>query len=282
MPHVAVLTDSTSCIPPALVRDLCIHVVPLQLNWDGHVYLDGQGLTPDEFYRRLRSSHAHPSTATPSVGQLIAAFRRAAEGADAVVAILLTETLSSTINVARRAAQEVRTPFHIVDSGTAANSQGFVVLAAARDASRGASLSQVIATAQACQKRVGLVLTMETLEHLRRGGRIGRAATFLGTQLSIQPVLALANGQVQPIAARRTRKAAIDRIVAEVHKVVREKPIRASVFHGDAAPEALALAERVQREFQCVEFFVTEFTPVMGAHTGPGTLGIAYCLEEPA
>ncbi len=280
---VAIVTDSAACVPPDLARAYRMQVVPYQLVWDGQVYLDGQGLTPSEFYRRFRTSSTYPTTATPTIGQFITAYQRAAEYAqEGVVAVLVAGTLTSTVRLAQQAAQEVNIPVRIVDTHTGATPEGFIALAAARAAWRGASLDEVVAVAEAYRERVGMFFAMETLEHLHRGGRIGKAATLLGARLRIQPVLTVAEGQVQPVTVTRSRQRALERLVEETAKVVGTRPIRASVFHADVPEEAQQLAERVQREFNCLEFFISEFTPVMGAHTGPGIIGIAYCLEDAA
>ncbi len=279
MAGTAIVTDSAACLSAASVREHQIEVVPYQLVWDGQVYLDGQDLTPGEFYRKFRSCQTYPTTATPTAGHFAAAYRRAAERADSIAVLVLPQTLTSTYLVARQAAEGFDIPIQIVDAGTAACAQGFVVLAAARAANGGASLQQVVAAAEDCRARVGMFFAMETLEHLRRGGRIGRAATLLGARLSIQPVLTLAGGQVQPVAVHQRRRSAIDRVVKEVHRAVKGRPIRAAIFHADVPAEAAQLADRVQHEFHCVECAVSEFTPVMGAHTGPGIIGICYGIE---
>lgn len=278
--HIVVMTDSAAAVPPSLARAHGIRVVPHQLVWDGQVYLDGEGLTPDAFYRRLRADGTYPTTATPTLGQFIAAYRRAAEGATGIVSIHVTGRLTSTVRVARQAAREAGVPVRVVDSGTAATPQAFIALEAARAAERGAPLDQVVAVAEECRGRVGMFFAMETLEHLRRGGRIGRAATLLGARLNIQPVLTLEDGQVQPVTLTRTRRKALDRVVEETAKVVGDRRVRMAVFHADVLDEALELAERVRQEFDCLEVSVCEFTPVVGAHTGPGIIGLGYCVEE--
>ena len=222
---IAIVTDSAACVPPALAQEYGIQVVPYQLVWDGQVYLDGQGLTPAEFYRRFRTSPTYPTTATPTLGQFIIAYQRAAEYAEGVVAVLVAETLTSVVRLAQQAAREVNVPVCIVDSRTGATPEGFVVLEAARAARKGASLDQVVAAAESCRERVGMFFAMETLEHLHRGGRIGKAATLLGARLRIQPVLTLAEGQVQPVTVTRSRQRALDRLVEEVAKAVRERPM---------------------------------------------------------
>jgi len=144
---VAILTDSAACVPPALAQEYGIEIVPFQLIWDGEVYLDGQGLTPAEFYRRFRASSTYPTTATPTLGQFIAAFQRAAEHAEGVVGIFVSEALTSTVRLARQAAQELNIPVYILDSRNGATTEGFIALAAARAARRGASLEEVVAVA---------------------------------------------------------------------------------------------------------------------------------------
>lgn len=281
-PSVHIVTDSQACIPPAMLRQYGIRVVPYQLIWDGQVYLDGQDISPTEFYQRFRSSTTYPTTATFTLGSLIEVFQQAAEDAQAVVGIFVAGTLSSAVSMAQRAAREISTPVYVVDSQTAASAQAFMVLHAARVAAQGATAEEVIAAAENCRSRTGMFFTFETLEHMHRGGRLGQAATLLGARLNIQPVLTLTNGQVRPIAVTRTRHRAIDRILQEARNAVGDRPTRAAVFHADVLDEANELAARVQSELNCVEFFISEFTPVMGAHTGPGVLGIGYCLEEEA
>lgn len=278
---IAIVTDSAAGLPAALIEQYNIHVIPYQLIWDGQVYLDGQGLTATEFYRRFRESPTHPTTSQPAPGSFIELYRRLAAKAEGIISIHVPETLSSTVRVARLAAQEVdQVPIEVVDARTAATPEGFIVLAAARAARRGATLRQVVSIAEACRERVGMYFTLETLEHLNRGGRIGQAAALLGSRLRIQPVLTLINGQVRPITVTRSRRQAKERVLDELARQVGDRPIRASVMHGDVAAEAEEMAEQVRERFCCIEFFATEFTPVMGAHTGPGIIGVTYCLED--
>lgn len=278
MPGIAIVTDSAACLPPALAQEYGIHIVPYELVWDGETYLDGQDITPQEFYRLFRTRPTYPTTASPTIGRFVETFQRAAQEAEGIVAILVPENLTSTVRVARQAAEMIPIPLRIIDAQTAATAEGFIALEAARAARRGASLEEVAAAAEACRKRVGLCFTLETLEHLRRGGRIGRAATLLGARLNVQPIVTLAQGQVQPVAITRNRQRALETIIAQVRRAVGDRPIRAAVAHADALEDAMILSERVQREFHCVEFFISEFTPVMGAHTGPGVVGVCYCL----
>ena len=280
-PKIAIVTDSAACIPPAFVQKYDIRIVRYQLIWDGQTYLDGQGLTHAEFYRRFRESQTYPTTAQPTLGSFVEVYAELAQEAEGIVPIHIPERLSSAIRTARIAAREVSpTPVRVIDANAAAGAQAFVALAAARAAEAGSDLEQVVSVAEECTKHVGMYAAIETLEHLRRGGRIGQAATLVGSRLRIQPVMTLIEGEVRVVGVTRSRQRAKDCILDELAQRVGESPIRASVFHADVAEEAAQLAEQVQQRFDCTEFFISEFTPVMGAHTGPGTIGVAFCLED--
>jgi len=279
--RVAVVTDSAACVPANLARELDIHVAPLQLIWEGQAYRDGEDMTPTEFYRCFRQSTTRPTTTQPTLGDFVQIYSRLARRAEAIVSIHVAERLSTTLEVARLAAEQVSgVPIRVVDACTGATAQGFVALAAARAARAGGTVAEVVSVAETYRERVGLYLTLETLEHLRRGGRIGQAATLLGSRLRILPIIYIADQEVRVGGVTRSRERAKQRVLELVAARVGSSPIRASVFHADAEEEALTLAQEVQERFRCLEFFISEFTPVMGAHTGPGVIGVAFCIEE--
>ena len=278
---IGVVTDSSACVPPDLVREYDIRIVPHQLTWDGQTYLDGLGMMPAEFYRRFGNTDTYPTTAQPTVVSFTEAYARLAQEVEGIVSIHPPQCLTTTVQVARLVAEgDWPVPIRVVDARTAAAAQGFVVLAAARAAKAGGGLEEVAWAAEACAKRVGLYFTLETLRHLRRGGRIGQAGRLLGSRLRIQPVLKLSEGQVQVVSLTRSRQRARERILEEVARRVERVPVRIAVFHADVAEEARLMAQEVEARFHCVELLISEFTPVMGAHTGPGIVGVAYCLEE--
>ena len=278
---VAIVTDSAAGIPPALLRQYGIRVVPYLLTWDGVTYLDGVDMTAQAFYERFSISPNYPTTAQPTPTSFLEVYRAALDEAEEVVSIHICERLTSAIRVARLVAQEVAPErIHVVDALTAAAAQGFVVLGAARAAADHRSAAEVIAAAEACTQRVGLLVTMKTLEHLRRGGRLGQAAVLLGSRLNVQPVLTVMDGQVRPIGITRSREQAKERVLAELRRRSGGAPLRVSVCHANALDEAEEMVQRVQKRFPCIELFISEFTPVMGAHTGPGLIGVGYCLEN--
>jgi len=286
MPSVAIVTDSTSCLPREEVERYSIEVVPLNLVHEGHIYRDGRDLTADEFYRLLKASKRLPTTSPASPGEYLEVFRRVGEKARSILCISVSAKLSGMFDSARAAAElatEVlpRTAIQVIDSKTAAMAQGFVVLAAARAARLGNSLPEVMDAAARMMPRVELVAALDTLHYLARGGRVPMVAAWATSILQIKPILKLARGEVRLLERVRTRKRSLSRLLELMRERVGKKgPVHASVFHAQARDEALALQERVIREFQPKELYLTEFTSVMGVHTGPGVVGIAYYAED--
>jgi len=279
MGRIAVVTDSASCIPAELVREYNIHVVPFRLAWDRQVFRDGLDMSAAEFYRRFRQSPVRPTTSQPSVGEFATLYESLSESADGIVSIHIPPELSNTYQSAEYASQHfARVPTRVIDARTATIAEGWVVLAAARVAAAGGTLEEVAAAAEAAIPRVGMYATLPSLEYLQRGGRIGAAINLVGSKLSICPVLCLSEARVCVAAVTRVRRKALERILDLMASQVGDRPVRASVFHADDAETAERLAADVQARFSCVEFYITEFTPVMGAHTGPGVIGVGYCI----
>ncbi len=281
MGKIAVVTDSVACVPQELLDKYDIHVVPFHVLWDGRDYTDGVDLTPQEFYRLFRENKAFPTTAQPSLADFVRTYARLSKKAEGIVSIHIPEELTGAISVARVAAREsASVPVRVVDSRMATMAQGFVVLEAARTAAAGGTLDEVVAAAEALIPRVEFYATLDDLKHLHRGGRIGEAATLLGSKLRINPILSLAHGRVRVLGVVRTRRKAVERMLDMMDEKVGQRPVHASVFHGDAIEEAQRIGEEIQSRFNCAEFYITEFTPVMGAHTGPGVVGLAFYADE--
>ena len=280
MKKVAVVTDSSASIPADLARDLAIRVVPVMLVLNGHTFRDGVDITPGELYRLLRTSRHTPTTSAPSIGDFLRVYAAAAETASGIVSIHMSAKLSATHTSARAASQLVDgLPIRVLDSRTAAMGQGFVVLAAARAAADGADLETVVARAEKVASRVQLLATIGTLEYLHRGGRIGGAATLLGTVLQIKPVLYLADGHVDVFAKPRTQPKATRVMLRQIAEKADGHRLHVAIFHADAPGQAEELRTRIAEEFDCAELYVTEMTPVMGAHTGPGVLGVVFYVD---
>lgn len=283
MARIAVVTDSAACVPAPLREELNIHVIPFELMWDQSLYRDDVGFNPVEFYGRFRQAHtSHPTTSQPPLGAFATLYEQLSRTHDGIVSIHVAARLSGTTFTAQLAAEQTEAILiQIIDSRTATIAQGFVVLAAARAAATGATLDQVVAAAEYVRDRVDFFATLKTLEHVHRGGRLGEAARLLGSQLGLSPILNLKSGVVSVVCVTRTWRKALNQIVAlTVERMQGRRAIHASAFHADAQRDAEWLRDRLLESVSCVEFYITEFTPVMGAHTGPDVVGLAFYADD--
>jgi DegV family protein with EDD domain len=221
-----------------------------------------------------------PTTSTPPIGDFLAVYEAAATEASDIVSIHVSATLSSTLASAEDASALVSgARIRVVDSGTGAMGQGFAAIEAARLAGRGADVDAVAARAAEVGSKARVILYLNTLEYLRKGGRIGGAAALLGSILSIKPLVCLAGARVQAFGRARSKPRAVQRMLAYMAEVAASRPVHVAVFHADVQGEAEALRAQVAEQFGCAELYITEFTPVIGAHTGPGVLGLAFYAE---
>ncbi|MCC6187855.1 MAG: DegV family protein [Anaerolineales bacterium] len=276
---VAIVTDSTAYLPKDLVQQYQVHVVPNVVNWGTQTYRDGIDIQSTEFFERLRKDAVQPTTAVASIGEFREVYARAAEDAQAVVGIHLSAKLSGTFSAAEQArALLPEQQIKILDSSATAMALGFVVLAAARAAAEGKSQAEVVAAAEATIPAVGLVFTVETLEYLRRGGRIGGAQAFLGGLLDMKPILELRDGRVEPVERVRTKRKALDRVLEIIaEKTAGKSPVRLATLHAAAPQEAGALLAAAKQRLNAAESILSEVSPTVAVHTGPGTVGLAYC-----
>ena len=280
MKKVVVVTDSSATVPQDLVRELDIHIVPMLLTFEGQTFQDGVDITPGEVYRWLCADKHIPTTSAPSVGDFVRVYAAIAPKATGIVSVHLSPRLSATYHTAVTASRLVDdVPIRVVNCRTAAMGQGFVALEAARAAAAGADLDAVVARATHVAARINLLATIGTLEYLYRGGRIGGAATLLGTMLQIKPILCLADGHVDVFAKPRTKARAIQLMLRRMAQLAGDRPLHVAILHADVPQEAEELRQKVVERFNCAEVYVTELTPVMGAHTGPGVLGVAFYVE---
>jgi len=275
---VAVVTDSTATIPEHLVQQYNITVVPLQVIWGTETFLDGVDITAEEFYRRLRTAKDLPTTSQPSAGVFADVYRRLHDQGFDILAVLISSKLSGTIASAEQAKAMVpEARVEIVDSLQVAMSLGFQVLAAARAVAEGADLMQAKAVAEKARDLSGVLLLVETLEYLHRGGRIGGAARLFGSMLNIKPILEVQDGRVEAVDKVRSRKKALKRMVnLAVERMGGREPVRIAVLHADAEEEAQRLMDMLKERVTPVEAYITPASPVVGVHVGPGTVGITY------
>lgn len=278
MSRIAIVTDSTANLPVEYLKQYPITVLPQTLILDNKTYADGIDIQPAEFYQLLETSKGNPSTSQISVESFKNVFSELLREYDGVLAVLVSSKLSGTIQSASAAQNELESNrIAIVDSYSASLSLGFQVLTAARAVTNGSTLEEAQKIAEKSKAYCGALFLVSTLEYLHRGGRIGGATRFIGTALNLKPILELTNGRVEGIDRVRTEKKAIDRILLYLDERVRGKePLRIGVVHAKAYDQAASLADYIQSAYHPAELVFSEVTPVIGCHTGPGTIGITY------
>ena len=276
---VAIVTDSTADLPPQLAASRSITVVPLTLNFDGKALLDGVDIRPDEFYRRLPSVATHPTTSQPSAGRFAEAYSALLADHDAVVSIHISEKLSGTYESARQgAAMTDAERVRVVDSENVSMSLGLLALTASSLAASGTDAETIEAKMLDMRPLVQTYFSVATLEFLRRGGRIGRGSAFLGSVLQVKPVLCIRDGLVTPLERVRTFERARNRIVELTREVDRGHGVCVIVGHADAEADA----ERIGRELEPIAetLMIQPLGPVVGAHAGPGVVGVGCYPAE--
>jgi len=281
MSRIAIVTDSTAYLPPELVAQYDIYVMPQQLIWGDETFRDGVTINPPTFYERLSRSTDIPTTAQASAGEFAALFAEAAHNADGIVGVFISTGLSGTVASALAAREFLPgLPIEVVDSRSTTMGLGFITLAAARAAAEGKGLAEVATAARELVPRVNVLFVVETLEYLHRGGRIGGASRLLGSALRIKPLLHLTEGRIDALGRVRTKRKAVQHMLEMMAERVGDAPVHAAVIHANTPDEAVRLQRQVRERFPCAELYLAELSPVIGTHAGPGTVGVAFYAGE--
>lgn len=275
MPPVAVVTDSTAALPAGLAERCGVTVVPVQVVIDGVAGLEGVDVTPARIAQALADRIA-VSTSRPTPAEFARAFHRAvAAGAEALLSIHLSGELSGTADAARLAAGSASVPAMVLDSRSTAMGLGFAVLAAAQAAAAGAEMTEVARRAEATAAATSVLFCVDSLEYLRRGGRIGAAAALIGTALSVKPILRITDGRIAMAEKVRTTSKAITRLGDLAVAAAGPGPVDVAVHYLAAPERANAMADRLRAELANLrDLYVTDVGATVAAHTGPGVLGI--------
>mgnify|MGYP000957579967 CR=1 FL=1 len=281
---IKIVTDSASDIPGELTREYGIIKVPTHIIWDGEQYLDSVTMTADEFYRRLPTTTAIPTSSQPSSGEFLAAFKEAAaQGATEIVCLTVSSKLSGTFDSAGNAARESIVPVHVVDTRSISMQQGWQVLAAAQAARLGASLQQVLDAIESIRQKVVFSVGLPSLTNLARTGRLGPAFKLISNVvISVHPLVAVNSdtGKIEPVGLARTKKSMLDKVFNHFRQKIGEGlSLHAAVMHGSAKEEANYLKERIEQELAPVEMILLSTGPVLGAHAGPGSVAISGYYE---
>jgi DegV family protein with EDD domain len=275
MSNVKILTDSLADIPATIIEQLEIAVVPCTVRFGTEEFIDRVNLFPTQFYHKLVASPTLPTTAFPSSQMFEETYRKLAEKTDRILAIHTIASLTGIYNASRVAAGNIQNArIELIDSEQVSMSLGWLVILAARAAKEGASLAQVRTLVENAKSRVHIIAMLDTLEYAQRGGRLGKGAALIGSMLNVKPLVSAVHSEIVPVENVRTQKRALERL-AEI--VLASGPIQElAVIHADALSHAQTLQKLLAKTFPLNQIVMSETGPVLGTHTGPGAVGIAW------
>ena len=279
---IKIVTDSTSYLSADEIREFDIRVVPLNVHFgEDQVFQEGITLDSNQFYAMLAEAPELPTTSQPAPGQFLEVFSEFTEAGHDVICLVISSKLSGTYQSALDAKQMLPDAnIVVIDTYTTVACLGLMVITAAEMAADGHTVEEIVARVEQMRDDMRLYFVVDTLEYLQKGGRIGAAAAFLGTLLKVKPILMLDEGVIQPLDKVRSKRKAIQRLLAELESHVSpDQPVQAIAMHAQAPEEARELELEVRRRFNCCRFYSGEVGPVIGTHTGPGLLGAAICPE---
>jgi DegV family protein with EDD domain len=272
---VRIITDSTADLPPQLVKELGITVVPIYVRFGEEVYRDGVDISEDEFYQRLEETTVHPSTVQPGPQDFLEVYRNLSKGADGIVSIHISTKLSGTYNSAMMAKEmlEPGCPVEVIDSQTVTMGLGLLTIVAATMANAGESVNKIVKETKKAIPKIHLLCLLDTLKYLLLGGRIGKAKALLGSILNVKPTLSLKDGEVVPAGQVRTRAKGIDKLFEFTKNAKKIQDL--SVVHSTTPDEAQNLAVNLGSVFDRKKIKIARVGPSLGVHMGPGALIVA-------
>lgn len=281
---IGILTDSTCDIPQPLLDQYDITVIPNTLIWGGRQYRDRVDLTPQEFYRRLATDPQRPTSATPSQPDFQRAYREVVrKGASELVVLTISSAMSGVYQLALKAAEQAGVPVSVIDSKGPTMTLGWQVLAAARAREAGATRAEILEQVARVRNNLMQLVSMNTLEYLQRGGRIGNAVKWVGILLQVKPLVSINHqtGLVEPVSLARTHSAGVELMYDRFTAFLGGKPnLHIAVLHGDVLAEAERLAARLRAQLNPSELLINMTGPVLGLNTGPGALALCGYAED--
>ena len=272
---VKIVTDSTSDLPEDIARSLGITVVPLNVHFGTDTYKDGVDISAEEFYDRLLNGSVLPTTSQPSIGEFAQTYEELAGDAEGIVSVHITSKLSGTYNSAVQGSAEgkISCPVKVVDSAQVSMTLGLCVMAAARAAQSGATLDEVVSTAERAKEASQCIALFDTLEYLEKGGRVGKARALLGSLFRIKPLIVIRDGVVNELGKERSRRRGIERLKREAREFgpLQEMSVMYSTTPEDAEAVAEDLGDLLPGEKKPI---IARFGPVIGTYAGPGVVGV--------
>jgi len=276
MSKIAIVTDSSAYLPKDFVERHNIRVVPLSIHWDDKTYMDGIDITPVEFYERLEKSSTIPSTSQPSAGDFLQVFKELAPHFDGIIVPLISSGISGTVASAKTAASMFsEVPVEVIDSRTTVAGLALIVTAIAQAVSDGKNLKKTKRIADDIINRSKVFFVVDTLKYLHKNGRIGGASRYFGMALSIKPILFLDDqGKIDALEKVRTWRKATARLIELAVEQANGKHVNVGVMHANARKEAKNLQEQLFEQLDCTQIEIYDIGPVIGAHVGPGAIGL--------
>ena len=277
---IKIVTDSTADLSQEVIDRYGITVIPMQYTLDGITYTDRVDITPAEFIEKMKGTKELPKTSQPSLGIFLKTFNELTADGSEVLAILVAGTLSGTLQTARLAAREVKGKVTIVDSLFISKALGFQVIEAAKMAAEGKSVEEITDRLEKIRSQTKLYVVLDTLENLVKGGRIGRGKGLISSLLNIKPIAAVQNGLYTPIVIARSYRQAIKQLANMFNKDIAGKRIgKISLVHADGLEMAERLKQKIRETTQSIDIPITETTPAIITHTGPGAIGLMFYTE---
>jgi len=281
---IALMTDSTCDIPKEWREEYDITVIPLTIVWDNKEFQDGVNISPEEFYTRLEIDTNHPTTSQPAPSSFLKAYQDFADkGYQEIIVFTISSAMSGTIESANQAADQSPIPVHVVDGKNNSMGLGWQVIAAARVRENGGDLNEMLVAAEKVRNKMVYYISLDTMDYLVKGGRIGDAVKFLNSVVKIRPLITVKpdTGTVGASIPARSRKGAIDGLYKSFFKHINPSlPMHITVLHNAALEEAQALAERIKQEYNPKEIFISIVSPILGVHTGPRAIALCgYAIE---
>jgi DegV family protein with EDD domain len=272
---VKIITDSSAGIPESTARELDITVVPVPVCFGDSIYLDGIDITTEQFYQKLVGDKVHPTTSVPTPPTFAQTYDEVAEKADEIAVITISLKLSAIPEFARQSLKLMKQKcrIEVIDSRWALMAQGLIVITAAKAAQDGASLDEVMALTRKNMARADIRIAFDTLEYLRKGGRIGRARAFLGSMLKVNPILCIKNGETYPVAREHSRSKAIEHLYDFASGYARIEEM--AISDATTPDEADSLAKQLSPKFPAERVYRTKVTPAVGVHVGPHVIAVA-------
>ncbi len=286
MDRIAVITDSVACLPRELAAQYHIHIVPAgNIRFEGKIYRDWLDLDHDDVYRMLENKPKEFFTGSTSPMDFLETFKELSLQANTILYIALSSKFSTLYNMARVAQDMAKKELpginiEIIDSYTATAAQGFVALATARAAIEGKSLKDVINAAETVKRKVDLFYIIETVRYVYRTGRVPKTVASLGSKLNVRPIITVRNGSAHIEGLVRNKGRGIEHLLELCRQGIKHNLAHIAVLHTDALDEAEKLKQQISREFNCIELWISQFSPLMAYATGRGVIGIAFYGEN--